>query len=102
MIGTELDREWSSLLTAGNFGYSRFEYSLRLCEPLEDVSSYMFQKPLDGILSLSDFCLRDNINGMYKKVEQSPKTYFFCPFEKMNSKDTKLDALNMIFSATQK
>lgn len=80
MIGTELDREWSSLLKAGNFGYSRFEYSLRLCEPLEDVSSYMFQKPVDGILSLFDFCLRDNINGMYKRVEQLPKMYFFLSF----------------------
>lgn len=57
----------------------------------------MFHKPLDGILSLSGFCLRDNINGMYKKVEQSPKNVFFPSFGEDEQQDTKLDALNMIF-----
>lgn len=69
MIGIELDREWSLLLMVGNFGYLWFEYFFRLCELLEDVSLYMFYKFLDGILFLFGFCLCDNINGMYKKVE---------------------------------
>lgn len=65
----------------GKFGKPRYEASVLSWKPVKDVNLYFFCKPIDDISPLRDVLNKD-INNMYKRVEQSPKTYLVLSFRK--------------------
>lgn len=57
----------------GKFGQPQYEHSLMLWEPVEDVKLHLFRQPIETPLwSLT----ANHINDMFKRVTESPKTYF--------------------------
>lgn len=84
------------------FGKSRFEYSLMIWEPDEDVNLHLFLKPLDD--NFSDENLKKVLQDMYKRsrVSQSQQTYFVQSFESDHWQKYKTALLKYDFFNTAK
>lgn len=75
----EMGQRMKHIADSGIFGKSRYEHSLRLWEPEEDISLYLFRQPIDDLPSL--MAISDKFDDMYKEVKKSPITYFVLSFD---------------------
>lgn len=64
---------------SGKFGRAQYVPSLDQWEQEEDISLYIFRQPMYELSSFMAF-LRDNGANLWKRVQQSPKTYFVLYF----------------------
>lgn len=75
----DVGQRMKSIADSRKFCTSRFEHSLNLWEPDEDVSLYLFRQPIDD---WSHFLERAPkiMGNMLKKLNELPKTYFVLYF----------------------
>lgn len=91
----EMGQRMKFIADSGIFGKSRYEHSLMLWEPEEGLSLYLFRQPIDDLSSLT--AISYQIDTMYKKVSQSPKTYFVLSFELEEWQKNRTRLLNLNF-----
>lgn len=91
-----------SIANNTKFGKSRFEYSLMIWEPIEDVNLHFFRKPPDD--NFSDENLKKVLQDMYmrSRVLQSQQTYFVLSFESDHWQKYKTTLLKYDFFNTAK
>lgn len=77
----EVGQRMKFLEESGKFGESRYVSPLHQWEQEEDISLYIIRQPIGDLLSLIGF-LRDEGADLWKRVQQSPKTYFVLYFSK--------------------
>lgn len=76
----EMGQRMKFIADSGEFGESRFEHSLNLWDAENDISLYLFRQPIKDVSSLVE--RSDKLIDMYRRVKQSPKTYFVLYFGK--------------------
>lgn len=96
----EMGQRMKFLADNGIFGKSRYEHSLDLWEPEEDVSLYLFHQPIYDVSSF--LASPQHIEDMYKKVARSPRTYFVLYFNVREWQDYQIRLLKFDFFNTAK
>lgn len=67
------------------FGWATLVSPLDQWVQEEYISLYIIRQPIGDFSSFIEF-LRDEGADLWKRVQESPKTYFVCIFQKMNGK----------------
>lgn len=88
-----------SIAESEKFGKSRYEHSLDLWEPVEDVSLYLFHQPIFNVSSF--MASPQHIKDMYKKVTEPPRAYFVLHFDLEKWQKYKTRLLEFIFLTKQ-